>query len=184
MVDSGFNWADWVIVAVVLLSMLISLVRGFVKEALSLLTWVAAFVGARLFHPLVVPYLAPYIETPSLQLLAAFAVLFFGILLAGSIVNWLISLLVKATGLGGMDRLLGTVFGAARGLLLLVVALALLRLTPAERDPWFQQSALIPHLALVEEWSRRTFGEIYTELRAAYPEVFSAPAVGMPQGGT
>lgn len=181
---AAFNWADWIIVAVVAVSTLISLVRGFMREALSLLTWIAAFVVARLFSPTLAVHLEPYIQTPSLQLLAAFALLFFGMLLVGSILNWVIGLLVRATGLSGMDRLLGMAFGMARGLLVLVVALALLRLTPAPQDPWYRQSVLIPHVALVEDWSRRTFGEIYAGLRERYPEVFTAPPVGAMSGGS
>ncbi len=184
MAEVGFNWADWVIMAVVLLSTLISLVRGFVKEALSLATWVAAFVVARLFHAQAAVYIAPYVETPSLQLLAGFAILFFGMLLIGSIMNWLIVVLVKATGLSGLDRLLGMGFGFARGLLLLVVALALLRMTPAPQDPWYRQSVLIPHVELVETWSRHTFGELYEGLRERYPAVFTAPPVGPMQRGS
>lgn len=180
MTEIGFNWADWAIVAVVVISTLISLVRGFVKEALSLLTWVAAFVVARLFYPQAAVYVAPYIETPSLQLLAGFGGLFFGMLLIGSIMNWVIVMLVKATGLSGLDRLLGMGFGFARGLLVLVVALALLRMTPAPQDPWYRQSALIPHLELVEGWSRHTFGELYAGLRERYPAVFTAPPIGGP----
>ncbi len=183
MAELGFTWADWAIVGVVLVSMLISLVRGFVKEALSLVTWIAAFIVARLFSPWLAGHLAPYIDTPSIQLLAAFALLFFGMLLIGSIMNWVISLLVQATGLSGMDRLLGMGFGFARGLLILVVALALLRMTPAVQDPWYQQSSLIPHLSLVETWSRRTFGELYDDLRTAYPQIFTTPAVGLTEGG-
>ncbi len=184
MAEPGFNWADWAIIAVVLLSTLISLVRGFMKEALSLATWVAAFVVARLFHPQAAVYIAPYIETPSLQMLAAFALLFFGMLLIGSIINWVIVMLVRATGLSGLDRLLGMGFGFARGLLLLVVALALLRMTPAPQDPWYRQSALIPHLEMVENWSRHTFGELYAGLRERYPAVFTAPPIGPMQGGS
>ena len=184
MAEAAFNWADWVIVAVVLVSTLISLVRGFVKEALSLATWIAAFVIARLFHPQAAVYIAPYIETPSLQLLAGFGILFFGMLLIGSIMNWVIVMLVKATGLSGLDRLLGTGFGFARGLLLLVVMLALLRMTPAPQDPWYRQSVLIPHLEVVETWSRRTFGELYAGLRERYPAVFTAPPIGPMQGGS
>ncbi len=160
MAELPFNWADWIIIAVTLFSMLISVIRGFVREALSLATWVAAFLVARIFTPELEPRLVDYIETPSVRMAVAFAALFFATLIAGSIINFLIGQLVKATGLSGTDRLLGIVFGFARGVVLFVVAVALLKLTPAPRDPWWGQSVIIPHLEIVEDWSRQNFGDI------------------------
>ncbi len=153
------NWADWVIIAVITVSSLISLKRGFVREALSLVTWVAAFIVARLFTDNMAVLLADYIDTPSARIVAAFALLFITTLFAGALINNLIGLLIRATGLSGTDRVLGMVFGIARGGVLVVVLVALLGMTPVIQDRWWQQSTLIPHFSVMEEWTRNLAGE-------------------------
>ena len=148
------GWIDWAIIAIIAVSALISLARGFVKEALSLLTWVIAGLVAWLFGGALAELLVPYIETPSLRVIAACSILFVMTLLLGGLVNYLISQLVKATGLSGTDRFLGMVFGAARGALLVVVAVGLLSLAPVEADAWWRESVVIPHFLLVADWSK------------------------------
>ena len=150
----SLTWVDWAIVAIIAVSALISLTRGFVKEALSLLTWVIAGLVAWLFGGALAELLVPYIETPSLRVIAACSILFVMTLLLGGLVNYLISQLVKATGLSGTDRFLGMVFGAARGALLVVVAVGLLSLAPVEADAWWRESVMIPHFLLVADWSK------------------------------
>jgi len=150
----SLTWVDWAVVAIIAVSALISLTRGFVKEALSLLTWVIAGLVAWLFGGALAELLVPYIETPSLRVIAACSILFVMTLLLGGLVNYLISQLVKATGLSGTDRFLGMVFGAARGALLVVVAVGLLSLAPVEADAWWRESVVIPHFLLVADWSK------------------------------
>lgn len=149
-----FTWVDWAIVAVIVISSLISLKRGFVKEALSLLTWVIAGVVAWMFGGALSHHLAEFISTPSAQVIAACAILFVATLLVGALVNFLIGELVRVTGLSGTDRFLGMVFGAARGGLLIVVLVGLLSLAPVQEDLWWRESALVPHFLLVADWSK------------------------------
>lgn len=149
-----FNWADWVILSIILLSSLMSLRRGFVKEALSLVTWLAAFIVARLFSDSLAILLEPYIDLPSFRAIAAFMILFIATLILGALVSFIIGELVKLTGLSGTDRLLGIFFGVARGLILVIALVAVLGLTPITRDPWWQQSSLIPQFELMVEWSK------------------------------
>lgn len=155
------NWADWVILAIIGISGLISLKRGFVKEALSLLVWIAAFVVAIAFHERLAVLLTDQISAPSLRALIAFALLFLATLVVGALVNGLVAMLVEATGLTGTDRVLGMVFGLGRGVLVVLALVVLLpMLLPVNQDRWWQQSQLIPHLALLEGWARTTFGEL------------------------
>lgn len=154
------NWADWTILAIIGISSVFSLMRGFAREALSLITWVSAFIVARLFYQPLAVLLEAYIETPSVRMAAAFAILFLVTLLTGVIVNKLIGALVDATGLSATDRILGIGFGAARGGLIIVAIVALIGMTPAINDRWFQESQLIPHFLLMEAWTRDVAGDV------------------------
>ncbi|ROU00004.1 CvpA family protein [Marinobacter sp. R17] len=152
-------WIDWVIITIIAVSTLISLKRGFVREALSLVTWIAAFIIARTFHPQMQMLLESTVETPLVRLIAAFAILFFGTLIVGAVINNLIGQLVVATGLSATDRVLGMGFGLLRGLLVVIVAIAFVRYTPLSQDTWWKQSVMIGRLAMVEQWSRRMLGD-------------------------
>ena len=154
---SGLNWADWSLIIIISLSSLMSLKRGFIKEALSLATWVIAFIVARSFHPNLQTVLVPSIDEPVLRMIAAFVLLFIGTLLVGAVINFIAGALVKMTGLSPLDRLLGIVFGLARGLILSIVLVAVLRLTPFEQAEWWQSSVMIENLSILEHWSRSVF---------------------------
>ncbi len=151
---SSLNWADWALIVVIGLSCLMSLKRGFIKEALSLATWVVAFIVARTFHSNMQTLLVGAIEEPVLRMIAAFVILFVGTLLVGAAINFIVGALVKLTGLSPIDRLLGVVFGLARGLILTVVVIAVLRVTPFEQEKWWQDSVMIENLSILEQWSR------------------------------
>lgn len=146
--------ADYVIIATVGLSMALSLHRGFAIEALSLATWVAAFVISRLFSVPFAIVLSDWVDPPSARQPIAFIALFILTMIVGALIKHLVKELVKVTGLSGTDRVLGTAFGLVRGCLLVVVALAVLsRVTGAPADPWWKSSMLIPHFVMVEEWT-------------------------------
>jgi membrane protein required for colicin V production len=147
-------WTDWVIVGIIALSGLLSLKRGFLREAMSLITWVVAFVLARLFSGVLSTHIAPFLPDPAAGLMAAFAILFVLTLLCGSLIQMLIIALVRATGLSATDRLLGVGFGVVRGGLVVIVMVALLRMTPVAANDWWQSSSLIPHFVLLEGWTK------------------------------
>nr|WP_238936091.1 CvpA family protein [Pseudomonas weihenstephanensis] len=149
-----FTWVDWAIVATIAISALISLKRGFVKEALSLCTWIIAGVVAWMFGGSLSEYLSGYIETPSARVIVGCTIMFVATLLVGAMINFLIGELIRVTGLSGTDRFLGMAFGAARGALLVVVAVGLLSLGPVQQDSWWQESRLLPQFLLVADWSK------------------------------
>ncbi len=174
------NWVDYIILAIVAISALISLVRGFVREVISIVVWVAAFWLAIEFARPLSGWLAPYIDSPTLQLVGAFAILFVGTLLAGALVNYLAGLLVGTTGLSGTDRALGVVFGAARGVLIVAVLMLLLGLTHVPREPWWQESVLVRGLQPlvcqvgVGEWMNGLV--VYTPVAHGLPVAAGKPA--------
>ncbi len=153
------NWVDWAIIAVLTVSTLISLWRGFAREALSLLGWVAAFVLANLFADRLSVQLVQFIDNEPARYMAAFALLFVGVLLLFNLLGIVVRQLIRLTGLSPLDRLLGTVFGFARGLIILLVVVFILRqLMPASNQQAFNQSLLMPHLDLLMQWVQSTFG--------------------------
>ncbi|MEC8880501.1 MAG: CvpA family protein [Pseudomonadota bacterium] len=157
------NLADGIILFIIAASALISVRRGFTREAFSLLTWVAAFIVARLFSPALEVLLADSIETPSLRLAVAFGLLFTVTLIVGALINHLLGELIRVTGLSGTDRLLGMVFGALRGALVVVVLGALGHHLFSE-DAWWRESLLVPHFAMLEDWTRRLAGDLIAYL--------------------
>lgn len=172
------NWADWAIVGIFSLSCLIGLIRGFVREALSLIIWVAAVLVAKIFGGQLEVLLVNQIETPSVRLMTAYAVLFIATLLLGAMVSYLIGALVRATGLSGTDRLLGMVFGAARAFIIVMALLILLPgFIPLEDDEWWQQSQLIPHFLTCEEWVRAAYEQISQWLMTLFGNVESGQKV-------
>lgn len=146
------SWLDLVILGIIVLSALISLIRGFVKESISLVTWiVAGAVALRYFLPMAV-LLEPYIETPTLRLMVAGGGLFVGTLIVGAIVNFIAGQLVSKTGLSGTDKALGVVFGGARGLLIVTMLVLLASLTPAPESEVWQDSMLVEFFQDLAGW--------------------------------
>lgn len=146
------SWVDLLIIAIIIISALISLVRGFVKESLSLASWIfAGFIALRYFTPLA-DLLEPYIESPTIRTGSGFAILFVCSLIIGAIVNYMASQAVTKTGLTGTDKSLGVVFGAARGLLIVTMLVLLAGLTPMPSEPWWNDSAMIEFFSEMANW--------------------------------
>ena len=158
---SGFNGLDWFIVVVVCVSTLISLWRGFTREALSLAGWIVAFVLANLFASEVSTYLAGVIENITGRYIVAWSLIFLGVLVVSGAIAMGVSRLLKATGLGLLDRLLGTVVGFARGLIIVMALIYLLReLVPPTEQQWVYESRLMPHIDMLMNWSYQMFDKI------------------------
>lgn len=143
-----FAIADIVIVVVVLVSAVFGVLRGFVREVVSLVIWVAASLlgvlcGARL-GTLIADSLGP-----RLQVAVGFAVIFIVVLVLGALVQRLLGRLVESTGLTGTDRTLGLLFGTVRGGAVVVIALIVVRPFVEDR-PWWPESQLIPPLMALE----------------------------------
>jgi len=147
-------WADITILALIGISMLISLWRGFTREALSLLAWVAAFWVGFTFAGDIAIYLVNYLSVPSARLVVSFLLLFLATLLVGGVVNFLVGKMVDKTGLTGSDRMVGVVFGLARGIVLVAILVMLAGLTPLPGDPWWRQSIFIDHFQTLAIWMR------------------------------
>jgi len=150
----AFAWIDVVILALIALSAILRLFRGFVREAVALATWLVALMVSMAFYEDLAAILSQWISTPSAQKITAFAVLFVCVLLLGAIVNYLAGKLVDKTGLTGTDKMLGIVFGVARGGVIVAILVLLAGLTPLPQDPWWQDSQFLGYFEEFAMWMR------------------------------
>jgi len=140
-------WIDYIILSIIFISMIIALLRGFVKEALSLAGWILAVVIGLAYMPNLAVILQPKLSSlpPSILNVLAFAILLILTLIVAGLVNNLISKLVEKSGLTGTDRAIGMLFGIARGIVLIGILVLLAGFTAVPQDPWWKQSILIGH---------------------------------------
>lgn len=137
---SSLHWLDWTLLAVLAVSVVVGLVRGFVFEVLSLLGWVAAWFAAQWAAPQLGPVLPVGAPGSAMNLAAAFALVFLAALIVWSLGARLVRLLLQATPLSAADRVLGAGFGLVRGAVLLMALATVVALTPAVKSPAWQAS--------------------------------------------
>jgi membrane protein required for colicin V production len=148
------HWIDLVIVAIVVLSVAIGAFRGFIKESISLATWIIAIIVAWIYHPDLASVFVGHIDSPTLRLGIAFAILFIVTLIIGGLVNFVLGELVEKTGLTGTDRVLGAVFGVLRGILVVAVLVLLAGLTPLPHEAFWDQSLFLGYFERMAIWMR------------------------------
>ncbi|WP_439107035.1 CvpA family protein [Congregibacter sp.] len=155
-----FNGFDWVVVVIVALSALLSLWRGFVREAISLAGWVVAFILANLLAVTVADQIGDLIANRTGRYIVAWSLVFVLTLVASSLSAKLFASLVKASGLGVLDRLLGSVFGILRGALIVMALVFVVReIVPKSEQSLLRESQLMPHIDVMLAWSMRLFDE-------------------------
>jgi membrane protein required for colicin V production len=170
----GLNWADYVIIFIILFSTIISLMRGFLAEAISLLTWiVAAVIGFKLALP-IANLLSNLVHAPSLRLIIGFLAVFIVILIIGSLVNHFLGVFVRTNGLSGTNRLLGIIFGFARAIILIAIFLLFAKTTSVVKENWWQTSQLIPYFHGIISWLQQ-FIPLHFNSMSHY---FSNPKLG------
>ncbi|MFO1435090.1 MAG: CvpA family protein [Gammaproteobacteria bacterium] len=160
-------WVDVAILVIVGISALLSLLRGLVREVLSLLAWIIAFWVARTFNPMAANWVSGFISMPSAQWLIAFGLLFFGTLMVMGIINFLLAKIIAASGLTATDRMLGVVFGVLRGFAVVTLLVFLASFTPMTKDPWWTDSMFVPKLLPAAQWLR---AKIPPEFQKYLPE--------------
>jgi membrane protein required for colicin V production len=158
------NTFDWTIIALVALSMLFAFFRGVTRELIALVAWVLGFVAAVALTPLLGGMLPEIGDNPVLRYLLAFVAVFIGCLVLGALIAWPLTTVIRKAGLGFVDRFLGAVFGAVRGVVLVMSFVLVAGLTTLPRLDWWQNAALAPPLAvaalslrpwLPPEWANR-----------------------------
>lgn len=140
------NWADFAIIGIIFLSAFISVIRGFIREAISLATWVFAIWASLRYTLLVSSYLTEAINLTTLRIGTAALIIFISVLIVGAVINYIVGQLIEKTRFSGTDRTLGAVFGMLRGALIVAIIIVLASLTPIPQEPWWKQSAFLPVL--------------------------------------
>ena len=157
------QWIDYAIIGIVVISMLISLIRGFIKEILSLVAWVAAFFVATNFYDTFAS-LITFTDDTAVRYAVSLFVLFIGTLMIIGFVNYVITMVLKKTGLSGTDRMLGTAFGAVRGVLIVLIAACGLQLafnygyfSRMKSEQWYKDAVVLPEVLHVADSTLKSF---------------------------
>ena len=145
---------DILIAIAIVISIIIGFVRGFFKEAISISALVIAIWAALNFGPSIGDISARWFSSEELQMWFGRALVFVVILLVGGLLGWGIGKLVRLSAISGTDRLLGSLFGAARGVLLLAIFVIGGQFAGFDNDEWWTKSRLIPHVEVVADWIR------------------------------
>lgn len=147
-------WIDFTLIGLVFISVVIGLLRGFIKEVFSLAFWMLASWVSLRFSREFSGFLESTISHPSARMVASFVVLFAITLILGGLIGFLVSVLAKKSGLTFMERFGGMVIGVVRGMIIVTVVVMLAGLTPLPKDSWWTESTVIPPFQLLAVWLR------------------------------
>lgn len=173
------TWLDIVVIAIIALSAVLGIVRGLVKEVMSLLTWGLAFWIAFRFGRDLAARMEGIIQHEETRLVAAFVLLFFAVLAIGMLIGGLVVRLVRSSEIGGPDRALGAAFGVLRGVLLVVLLVLVTAITPLRESQAWADSRLIGQFETLAHWARDAVRKSGMDL----PEPGAATLLGTPREG-
>ncbi len=139
------SWPDYVIIGIIVVSAIISIIRGFVREGMSLAGWIVAVWVSLEFANKASVVFEGAIDTPSLRVGVTFFLLFVGVLMASTLINHQIGKFIHSAGLSGLDRLIGVLFGTVRGVLIVTVLVVLLGMTSMPETSWWIESELLQY---------------------------------------
>lgn len=133
---------DYVLIGIVTISAIVGLFRGLVREAIALVTWVAALWCAWHFGPDLEPRLGGLLDSPAVRPWAARVILFFVVLLAGTIIAWLVGYFTRLSLVMSVDRMFGFVFGVLRGVVVIGALAIICQTLELDRDAWWKDAKL------------------------------------------
>jgi membrane protein required for colicin V production len=176
---SSFNWLDYAVLFIFAMSMLAGFMRGVVKEVISLVTWIAAFVIASMFATKLAAYFTSSSVGQSMTNVAGgmntslsyltlglcFLALFIATLIAGSIINFLFTTASQGLGIGFVNRLLGAAFGVVRGYLVVLIILFVISISPLTSQVWWGQSQFVASFKPAMQWLGETIQPGFQNLK-------------------
>lgn len=158
-----FTWLDIVLLAIVAISAVMGLWRGFIGEVMALAVWALAFWLATRFGPDVAGLFAGSVEYPTARWLLGYVSVFLAALAVGALLTWLLRKLVKGSGLSGSDRILGLGFGLLRGAAVACVVVLVAGFTPLPQEAGWQQGRLIPGFVVGAQWLQGWLPQVMAE---------------------
>ena len=153
------NWTDYLLIAVLVFSSVAGLMRGLLREVISVFTWVAAVWIAWTFASSLEPYLGGALSDAAVRPWAARTIIFVAVLLIGAALGALVSHFVRLSLFSGVDRLLGLMFGLLRGVVVLGVLAMLAHAVRLQDEPWYRGSVLVPYAEQAGNVLRGLVGE-------------------------
>lgn len=142
---------DYLLIGILGASAIVGVLRGFVKEALSLMGWILAIWGAWRFGPAVAAWLPDFLDDGTVKIWIARLTVLIGVLFVSGLLSWLVSMLIDKSALSGTNRVVGMVFGLARGVVFAGFAVYLLEVAGLDEEPWWPDSKLIPYVAPIAQ---------------------------------
>lgn len=148
----SWHWLDYIILAVIGLSVITGLFRGFVKELVALIVWALAIWLAYNYSKTLDPYLLPYIKDQNIRMAVSFIAVLLATLIAGGLFNALLSFILTRSGLSGTDRLLGMGFGFVRGVFIVAFVMLVVKITAIPHTEYSEQSRLYAKFDPLVNW--------------------------------
>lgn len=173
------NWLDWLLIAFLLVSAVSGFREGFVRMGIGLAALIVGFLGASWFGGIVEDSLMPYVHAKPVAALLGFLIVFFGVMMAGTLLGMLLSKMLKLVGLSPVDRALGGAFGVTRGaIVIVVVAMVVTAFAPKSLPRAVDDSTIAPYVfrasrvmtAMTPYEIREGFDRAYKDLRGLWEE--------------
>jgi membrane protein required for colicin V production len=152
-------WTDYLLIAVLLFSGIAGLMRGLLREVISVITWIAAVLIAWSFSSSLEPHLGGALSDAAVRPWAARVIIFVAVLLVGAAIGALLGHFVRLSLFSGVDRLLGLVFGLLRGIVVLGVLTILVHAVRLQEEPWYTGSLFVPYAEQAGNVLRGLVGE-------------------------
>tara|TARA_Y200000002_G_scaffold383071_1_gene402988 strand:+ start:7176 stop:7739 length:564 start_codon:yes stop_codon:yes gene_type:complete len=169
---SAYNLFDWILAGVTIVSIVVSALRGFIREALALTAWGVAIWLAYLYAVDISGYLAPHIHTPSVRLALTVIGVFVVVLLCSALIRVFLIFIIYSSGLGVLDHLLGAIFGLLRGVVIAMLTVILLHTINFDQDSWWKKSVLVPYIdQLIDEVPKHMPKEISRVMNKYIPSL-------------
>lgn len=147
------NAIDIGILVIVGASVLLAFWKGFIAQAISLAGWLVALFAARILGPELAPHLEVVIAEPGIQLAMAYVVIAVVVLLATKVLSSAFGTLIQKIGLGTVDKFFGVFFGLFRGIVIVVLLVAIASLTELRQQSMWQESKLMPYMEQIRDWT-------------------------------
>lgn len=174
-----FTWLDWGFVAILAMCVLMGVARGLVREGLGLLVWIVALMVAKAFcveaGNLVNGYV--HIDNPLVRTIAGFVLVAFAVVVAGGFATRFLNAIVSWAGMGSFNRVLGGLFGAAKGAAIVALLGVVVPLTPVAQTPAWQDSALRPQVQMLKDQIQARYQQYTAQSSDATPASMQDKAV-------